>query len=87
MPISTSNRMDGWFLLTILENVVFWLLVFYIAWNEKQTPDWAYPVLLAFIVYFALRAIFQKQGMERAVWIYTLNMLVILYLMNTFIRR
>ena len=79
--------MDGWLALTIVENITFWLLVFYIAWNEKRTPDWAYPVLFLFIVYFGLRAIFQKEGMERAVWIYTLNMVVIAYLMTIFLRR
>jgi hypothetical protein len=39
------------------------------------------------LIYFAIRAILRKQGMERFVWIYTLNMIVILYLMNTFMRK
>ena len=79
--------MGGWFILAILENVVFWILVFYIAWNETRTPAWAYPVLFLFILYFAFRAILQKQGMDRAVWIYTLNMAVIVYLMYGLVRR
>jgi hypothetical protein len=78
--------MDGWLALTILENIVFWILVFYIAWNEKASPEWSFVLLFVFILYFGIRAIFQRQGMERAVWIYTLNMIIILYLMRTFFR-
>jgi len=74
-------------LLEILETIIFWTLVFYIAWNQTQTPEWAYIVLFGFLLYFAVKAILQKQGMDRVVWIYTLNMLVILYLMNTFMRK
>ncbi len=79
--------MGGWAILEILETIVFWLLVFYIAWNESATPQWAYIVLFGFLIYFAIRAILRKQGMERFVWIYALNMIVILYLMNTFMRK
>lgn len=79
--------MDGWLALTILENIVFWVLVFYIAWNEKHTPEWAYIVLFAFIIYFGLRTIFQKEGMDFAIWIYSLNMIIITYLMTIFFRR
>jgi hypothetical protein len=77
--------MGGW--LEILETIVFWVLVFYIAWNESATPQWAYVVLFGFLLYFAIKAILRKQGMDRAVWIYSLNMVVILYLMNTFMRK
>ena len=73
--------------LTLIENIAFWILVFYIAWNEKRTPEWAYVVLFTFIVYFGIRTIFQKEGMERAIWIYSLNMIVIVYLMTLFLRR
>lgn len=87
MPILVNSSMDGWSILSLLENIVFWLLAFYIAWNEKETPEWAYTVLFVFLLYFGIRTIFQKKGMERAVWIYTLNMVVIVYLMNKLIRR
>jgi hypothetical protein len=78
--------MGAWSVLDILETVVFWALVFYIAWNESATPQWAYVVLFVFLIYFAVKAILKKQGMDRAVWIYTLNMAVILYLMYKFTR-
>ena len=71
----------------ILENIVFWCLVLYIAWNQSRTPDWAYIALFVFLVYFLLRTIFKKQGIDRAVWLYSLNMLVILYLMSYFLRK
>lgn len=79
--------MGGGSILEILETILFWLLVFYIAWNESATPQWAYLILFGFLIYFAIRAILKKQGMERFVWIYTVNMIVILYLMNTFMRK
>lgn len=83
MPISVNNRM----VIDILENIVFWFLVLYIAWNEKATPDWMYVVLFLFIIYFALRFIFKKQGMDRMVWLYSLNMIVILYLLWFFLKK
>ena len=79
--------MNAWDMSEILLTVVFWVLVFYIAWNESATPQWAYVVLFAFLLYFAISAILKKQGMDRAVWIYTVNMVVIVYLMYTFMRR
>jgi hypothetical protein len=79
--------MDTWDIVEILETLVFWVLVFYIAWNESATPQWAYIILFGFLIYYAIKAIFKKQGMDRAVWIYALNMIVILYLMNTFMRK
>lgn len=74
-------------ILDILFNIVFWVLVFYIAWNENATQPWLYIVLLIFLVYFGLRAIFKKQGMERMVWLYSLNMVVLVYLLYYFSRR
>ena len=87
MPILLSNRMDAWEIVSILDTIVFWILVFYIAWNETSTPQWAYVVLFVFLVYFAVKAILRKKGMDRVVWIYSLNMIVILYLMYTFMRK
>lgn len=84
MPILISNRMDP---LDIVENIVFWCLVVYIAWNENRTPPWVFVILFAFVIYFALRFIFKKKGMDRIVWLYSLNMIVILYLMYYFLRR
>ena len=71
----------------IVENLVFWILVVYIAWNENATPQWVYIVLFALIVYFAVRTIFRKRGMDRMVWLYSLNMLVLVYLLYYFSRR
>ena len=79
--------MDSESWLDIGITIVFWLLVFTIAWNENATPPWLYVVLLLFLVYFGLRAIFKKRGMERMVWLYTLNMIVLVYLMYYFSRR
>ncbi len=87
MPISVSNRMDAWEIADILQTIVFWVLVLYIAWNEKATPSWMYVVLLLYILYYAIQFIVRKQGMDRAIWLYSLNMVVILYLLFFFGRK
>jgi hypothetical protein len=87
MPISVNNRMGEWNGIDIVENIIFWSLVVYISWNEKATPEWMYIVLFAFVVYFGLRFIFKKKGMDRMVWLYSLNMIVILYLLWVFLKR
>lgn len=74
-------------ILEILVTVIFWVLVFYIAWNENATQPWLYVLLLAFLVYFGLQAIFKRQGMDRMVWLYSLNMVVLIYLLYYFSRR
>lgn len=79
--------MDSLSIVDILVNIVFWVLVVFIAWNQFQTPQWAYIVLFAYVIYFALRFIFTKRGMERIVWLYSLNMLVILYLLYIFLKK
>lgn len=87
MPISPSNRMGSWLLADLLVNIIFWILVFSIAWNESSTPSWMYFVLFLYLIYFGIRFILKKEGMDRAVWIYTLNMMVIVYLLAFFSRR
>jgi hypothetical protein len=79
--------MDTWSIVSIIENIIFWLLVFYVAWNENRTPEWAYVLLLVYLVYFGVKTILQKQGMDRAVWLYSLNMIVIVYLMYRLIHK
>lgn len=79
--------MDGWLLADILINIVFWILVLYISWNENATPTWMYGFLFFYILFYAIRFLLKKEGMDRAVWLYSLNMLVILYLLSFFSRR
>ena len=77
--------MDSSSIIEVLENILFWILVFYISWNENATPQWVFVLLMAFLVYFSIRFLLRKKGMERAVWVYTLNMIVILYLFRKII--
>ncbi len=79
--------MDTELVLQIVENIVFWSLVLYIAWNENKSAAWTYIVLLVLIVYYALRFIFKKEGMDRMVWLYSLNMIVLIYLLFYFSRK
>jgi hypothetical protein len=79
--------MDTELVLQIVENIVFWTLVLYIAWNENKSAAWTYIVLLFLIVYYALRFIFKKEGMDRMVWLYSLNMIVLIYLLFYFSRK
>jgi hypothetical protein len=80
MLILINNSMDSSSIVEVLENILFWILVFYISWNENATPQWVFVLLMVFLVYFFIRFLLRKKGMERAVWIYTANMIVILYL-------
>ncbi len=79
--------MDTELVLQIVENIVFWTLVLYIAWNENKSAAWTYIVLLFLIVYYALRFIFKKEGMDWMVWLYSLNMIVLIYLLFYFSRK
>lgn len=68
--------MEG-FQWVLLENLVFWSLLIYIAIYKKQTPNWFFTILALYLVYFILRFMFSKKGMEFAVLWYTANILIL----------
>jgi len=72
--------MEGLDILFILENIVFFILVGLVAWMQTDTPQWVYTSLLIFSIYWLIRFIFTKQGMTRVLYIYGLNMFILLIL-------
>ena len=67
----------------LIENMIFWTILIYIAIYKKQTPNWIYSFLVVYILYIALRFMFSKKGMEFAVLWYTANILILLALLYT----
>ena len=76
--------MQALVILSIIENILFWLLVSAIAWLQRSTPQWMFVTLFIYLLYMMIRIIISKEGMERIVYIYTLNMIVALGLLMYF---
>lgn len=76
--------MQALVILSIVENILFWLLVAAIAWLQRSTPQWMFVTLFIYLLYMMIRLIISKHGMERIVYIYTLNMIVALGLLMYF---
>ena len=76
--------MQALVILSIVENILFWLLVSAIAWLQRSTPQWMFVTLFIYLLYMMIRIIISKEGMERIVYIYTLNMIVALGLLMYF---
>jgi hypothetical protein len=75
--------MEG-FSVVLLENLFFWSLVIYIAIYKKQTPNWFFSILTLYLLYFVLRFMFSKKGMEFGVLWYTANMIVLFSIIYMF---
>lgn len=76
--------MQALVILSIIENILFWLLVAAIAWLQRSAPQWMFVTLFIYLLYMMIRLIISKHGMERIVYIYTLNMIVALGLLMYF---
>ena len=76
--------MQALVILSIIENILFWLLVAAIAWLQRSAPQWMFVTLFIYLLYMMIRVIINKHGMERIVYIYTLNMIVALGLLMYF---
>lgn len=76
--------MQALVILSIIENILFWLLVAAIAWLQRSAPQWMFVTLFIYLLYMMIRVIISKHGMERIVYIYTLNMIVALGLLMYF---
>lgn len=71
--------------MTIFEDLIFYGLVFAIAWMGRDSPLWLFTALFACVVYGIVRIISSKHGMDRGVWWYALNMFVASALLYFFI--
>ena len=76
--------MQALVILSIIENILFWLLIAAIAWLQRTAPQWMFVILFIYLLYMMIRLIISKPGMERMVYIYTLNMIVVLGLLMYF---
>ena len=67
----------------LIESIIFWGILIYIAIYKKQTPNWIYSGLVVYLLYFVLRFSFSKQGMDFAVLWYTANIIILMILLYT----
>ncbi len=68
-----------------IENGVFWAFVYFIVVMGCETPEIIFGGFTFFLFYWIIKAIVQRQGWERFILIYTLNMFVSLGLIYYFI--
>lgn len=79
--------MDWFNILIILENIVFWSLVIVIAWYGSNTSEIVFMALFIFLIYWALRIVLSMRGFDRAVGIYTINIIVTVSLLYYFLKN
>ena len=71
----------------MIENLVFWCLVIAIAWLGATTPPYVFTALFIFLIYWGLRMVLSLHGMDRAVGIYTINIIVTIALLYYFLHK
>ena len=74
-------------ILFMIENLVFWSLVIAISWLGANAPEYVFTALFVFLIYWGLRMVLSMQGMNRAVGIYTINIIVTIALMFYFLKN
>jgi len=74
-------------MLFMIENFIFWSLVIAIAWLGADAPAYVFTALFVFLIYWGLRIVLSMQGMNRAVGIYTINIVVTISLMFYFLKN
>ncbi len=71
--------------LFFIENFVFWGFVYVIVFLGCETPAIVFTGFGLFLFYWIFRFIFRKEGGERIIWFYVLNMFVCLMLLYYFL--
>jgi hypothetical protein len=74
-------------ILFFVENFVFWSLVITIAWFGANAPAYVFTALYFFLLYWGLRMILSLKGMDKALGIYTLNLVVVIGLLFYFLNK
>jgi hypothetical protein len=64
----------------IIENIVFWSIVVYIAFQQQATPSWVFGILLLFVIWFGIRLLLTLGKMDRLFAINIMNQVIILLL-------
>lgn len=73
------------FFVYFIENIVFWVFVYFIVFLGCETPAIVFTGFGFFLFYWILRFIFSKEGIEAIVWLYAFNMFITILLLYYFI--
>ena len=76
--------MLGEALVYIFENVIFWAFVYIIVFMGCDTPAIVFTGFGFFLFYWLFRFVFRKQGVDRVIWLYVVNMFVSILLLYYF---
>ena len=68
-----------------IENVFFWAFVYIIVFMGCDTPAIVFTGFGFFLFYWIAKFFFQREGWDRVLWFYILNMIVTLSLLYYFI--
>jgi hypothetical protein len=68
-----------------IENVVFWAFVYVIVFMGCETPAIVFSGFGLFLFYWIFRSIASKNGGDRIVWIYAVNMFICMLLLFYFL--
>ena len=77
--------MLGEALVVFVENFLFWGFVYIIVFLGCETPAIVFSGFGLFLFYWLFRFISKKDGFERLLWIYVVNMLICLILLYYFL--
>jgi hypothetical protein len=77
--------MFGDALMFFIENFVFWGFVYVIVFLGCETPAIVFTGFGLFLFYWFFRFIFRKEGWERILWLYVVNMIVCIMLLYYFL--
>ncbi len=72
-------------LIFIIENVLFWIFVYIIVFMGCETPAIVFTGFGFFLFYWIARFFFMKEGWDRVLWFYVINMFVTISLLYYFI--
>lgn len=68
-----------------IENGVFWAFVYFIVVMGCETPAIVFGGFTFFLLYWAIKSIIQKDGWDRFILVYSLNMAVCLGILYYFV--
>lgn len=72
--------------ITIIEGILFFILLVFIAWNKNTSPSWSYTLLMIALAYMFLRIVIASKE-DRYLIVYTINIAVVLGLLWHFLKN
>jgi hypothetical protein len=76
--------MLGEALVFFIENVLFWGFVYIIVFMGCDTPAIIFTGFGVFFFYWLFRFVFRKQGVDRMIWLYVINIILTIMLIYYF---